>query len=60
MDSIESTFKWEDQFLEMDLPNNSSSDDDNHLKDYSKHFLQVKLINIILEGRQVESKRNAS
>ncbi|UJR37883.1 hypothetical protein I4U23_030573 [Adineta vaga] len=33
IDSMETTLKWEDQFLEMDLPNDSSSDNENYLID---------------------------
>ncbi|CAF4268512.1 unnamed protein product, partial [Rotaria sp. Silwood2] len=40
MDSIETTLKWEDQFLEMDQPNNSSSDDEIHLNENFKYILR--------------------
>lgn len=40
IDSIETTLKWEDQFLEMDQPKNSSSDDDNHPHDNTNCFLR--------------------
>jgi hypothetical protein len=46
MDSIETTLKWEDQFLEMDQPNNSSSDDEIHLNDNFNRFLRVNIINL--------------
>ncbi|CAF0732521.1 unnamed protein product [Rotaria sordida] len=40
MDSIETTLKWEDQFLEMDQPKNSSSDDEIHLNENFKYILR--------------------
>jgi len=46
MDSIETTLKWEDQFLVMDQPNNSSSDDDIHLNENFNHFLRVSHTNL--------------
>jgi hypothetical protein len=49
MDSMETTLKWEEQFLEMDIPNNSSSDDDNHLNENFNHFLRVKSLKFILK-----------
>ena len=41
MDSIETTLKWEDQFLEMDQPNSSSSDDEIHFND---NFNRVNIL----------------
>lgn len=43
MDSIETTLKWEDQFLEMDQPNNSSSDDEIHLNEKFNYSLRVNI-----------------
>ncbi|CAF1366901.1 unnamed protein product [Adineta steineri] len=41
MDSIETTLKWEDQFLEMDQPNSSSSDNENYSYEYNiDHFMR--------------------
>lgn len=37
MDSIETTLKWEDQFLEMDQINSSSTDDE--LRSFENHHL---------------------
>ncbi|CAF4994194.1 unnamed protein product, partial [Rotaria magnacalcarata] len=39
MDSIETTLKWEDQFLEMDQPNYSSSDDDNYFNNENFKYI---------------------
>lgn len=44
MDSVETTLRWEDQFLEMDQLNNSSSDDENYLHENFKYILRVKSI----------------
>jgi hypothetical protein len=46
MDSIETTLKWEDQFLEMDQPNNSSTDDEIHLNENFNHCLRVNIRNL--------------
>jgi len=46
MDSIETTLKWEDQFLEMDQPNNSSTDDEIHLNENFNHGLRVNIRNL--------------
>ncbi|CAM4802196.1 unnamed protein product [Rotaria magnacalcarata] len=39
MDSVETTLKWEDQFLEMDQPNYSSSDDDNYFNNENFKYI---------------------
>lgn len=44
MDSVETTLKWEDQFLEMDQLTNSSSDDEHLLQD---HLARVSERNVI-------------
>jgi hypothetical protein len=44
MDSIETTLKWEDQFLEMDQPNYSSSDDENHVNENFNYLFRVNII----------------
>lgn len=43
MDSIETTLKWEDQFLEMDQLNNSSSDDEIRLNEKFNYSLRVNM-----------------
>jgi len=43
MDSIETTLKWEDQFLEMDQLNNSSSDDEIRLNENFNYSLRVNM-----------------
>lgn len=52
MDSIETTLKWEDQFLEMDQPNNSSSDDEIHLNDN----IRVNIKNLFRSKQKTEEK----
>ncbi|CAF1061378.1 unnamed protein product [Adineta ricciae] len=42
IDSMETTLKWEDQFLEMDVPNDSSSDNENYFDDnFNRSFKNI-------------------
>jgi hypothetical protein len=55
MDSIETTLKWEEQFLEMDQPNNSSTDDEIHLNENFNHSIRVNIINLFKRKQKIDN-----
>ena len=43
IDCMETEVKWEDQFLEMDVPNDSSSDNENYFDDNFNRSFKVNI-----------------